>query len=142
MTQSQKLTKSANQARIKKEKELFLEQLKRTPVIQVVAEKLEIARSTFYNWKKDDVEFAKNVEEAVGEGIYLVNDLAESQLISSVKEKDMRAISMWLKANHPRYGNKLEVLAKVEQEEQLTAEDEALLKKALLMALPQEKNDK
>ena len=134
MKKLSKSTKGANQARIKKEKDLFLEQLKRTPVVQVVAEKLGIGRSTFYNWKKGDEEFTKKVEEAIIDGIFLVNDLAESQLISSVKDKDMRAISMWLKANHPRYGNKLEISTAVKDDGSLTPEQEAVVRKALSMA--------
>ena len=38
MKKLKKSTKGANQARIKKEKEIFLEQLKRTPVVQVVVD--------------------------------------------------------------------------------------------------------
>lgn len=118
-----------------KTKELLLEQLKKTPIIQIACEKSGIGRATFYRWKKDDEEFALKADEAITEGSSLVNDIAESQLMSAIKDKNMTAIIFWLKHHHPAYTTKVEVMTNVKQiDEKLTPEQQELVKKALEMA--------
>ena len=51
-----------------KNKDLFIEQLKKTPVVQIACEKLAISRASFYRWKVYDPAFAKAVDEAALEG--------------------------------------------------------------------------
>ena len=41
----------------KKDKELILEQLRKTPIVQVACEKTGIARATYYRWRKKDKRF-------------------------------------------------------------------------------------
>ena len=94
------MTKKIDQ---KKAKELLIEHLRKTPIIQIAADKAEISRMTFYRWKKDDQEFSKSVDEAMQEGCLLVNDLAESQLISAIKDRNLQAVSYWLRFHHPSY---------------------------------------
>ena len=77
-------------------KEALLEQLRKTPIIQIACEKLNISRMSFYRWKQEDTEFAKKIEEALLDGQLLVNDLAESQLISAIKDRNMHAVMAWL----------------------------------------------
>ncbi len=127
-----------------KQKELVVEQLKKTPIVQVMCEKLGIGRSTFYRWRKDDPEFAKACDEALEDGCQLVNDLAESQLLSAIKDKNMTAIVFWLRTHHDKYRNKLEVNAKFQAvNESLNPEEEEMLRQALAMArsLPQSEQD-
>ena len=81
--------------RIKKEKELILEQLKRTPIVQVACEKTGIGRSTYYRWKKEDNKFAELADAAILEGSLFVNDMAESQLLSAIRDKNLTAIIFW-----------------------------------------------
>nr|MCW1949660.1 hypothetical protein [Candidatus Shapirobacteria bacterium] len=45
-------------------------------------------------------------EKAVRKGTLLVNDLAESQLISAIKDKNITAIIFWLKNNNPKYSER------------------------------------
>ena len=115
-----------------KNKQLLIEQLKKTPIIQIACEKINIGRATFYRWKKDDENFSTQVDEALLDGNELVNDMAESQLISSIKDKNFQAIAYWLKHNHPNYSNKLELSGKIStQTEKLTPEQEEIVKLAL-----------
>jgi len=40
-------------------KKLLIEQLKKTPIVQMACEKTGVARSTYYRWKKQNKTFAK-----------------------------------------------------------------------------------
>lgn len=126
-----------------KTKDLFLEQLKKTPIVQIACEKLGISRASFYRWRQEDKEFAKASDEAIFEGYLLVNDLAESQLISAVKDRHMGAVMYWLKHHHGSYRDRLEVMAKVQTQEELTEEQAAIVKDALRLAslIPEDESE-
>lgn len=115
-------------------KEALLEQLKKTPIIQIACEKLNISRMSFYRWKQEDKEFAKKIDEALLDGQLLVNDLAESQLISAVKDRNMHAIMAWLKHHHPAYKTRIELEGRVNVIEELSPEQKELVRKALELA--------
>lgn len=128
-----------------KTKELIIEQLRKTPVVQVACEKTGIGRTTFYRWKSEDQDFATKADEALAEGSSLVNDIAESQLMSAIKDKNLTAITYWLNHHHPAYATRVEVTARLKADnEVLTPEQEALVTKALKLAalLPEEKVEK
>jgi len=132
-----------------KEKQLLLDLLRKTPILQSCCEKLNINRATVYRWKLKDKKFAKQVEEALIEGNSLVNDFCENQLLSAIKEGNLQAISLWLRTHNSTYSNKVEVTAKIKNDdEQLSPEQEKLITKALEMVkdLPVlnegDKNDK
>lgn len=59
-----------------------------------------------------------------------MNDLAESQLLKSVRDGNMTAIIFWLKSRHVSYGNKLEIVENTEKEE-LTKEQKATIRRVL-----------
>lgn len=118
------------QDRTQQNRQLMLKQLKKTPVVQIACEKTGIARSTFYRWKEEDKEFAKEADQALAEGVALVNDMAESQLLSAIRDRNISSIFYWLNHRHPAYSNKLEITAKV-KDETLSPEQEELIKKAL-----------
>jgi ACT domain-containing protein len=116
-------------------KELIIEQLKKIPINQIACEKTGLPRSTFYKWKIKDKKFSDDVDKAIYEGKYLINDLAESQLLNAIKDRNMTAILFWLKSHHKDYGTKVEITGKLKTEnESLTPEQEELLKKALELA--------
>lgn len=136
-----KSEKSISRIRMAKEKLEFIEQIKKTPIIQVVCEKLGVGRATFYRWKSEDKEFAKQVDEAFYHGKLLINDLAESQLISSVKDKSMYAITYWLRHHHPEYSNTMTVKHAFDSDE-LNDEQKEIIRKALsLSSEVEEKHD-
>lgn len=118
----------------KNEKQLLIEQLKKTPVVQVACEKIGIGRATFYRWKNDDEKFSAAVNEAISDGNGLVNDMAESQLMSAIRDKNLTAIIFWLRNHHPLYATRVEVTAKLKHDEELTQEQEELVMKALKLA--------
>jgi len=89
-----------------KSKELFLEQLKQTPIVEVACQKTGMARATYYHLRKTDPKFAEVADLALAEGKMLINDLGESQLISGMKAGNMTAIIFWLKNNHLNYKQK------------------------------------
>jgi len=132
------------QNRQQKEKTLLLAQLKKTPIVQVACEKVGIARATYYRWRKDDEEFARDADIAIADGSSLINDMAESQLLGAIRDKNLTAIIFWLKHHHPNYTTKVEVTARLKADnETLTPEQEALVTKALKLAalLPNEENE-
>ena len=116
-----------------KVKESLLEQLRKTPIIQIASEKSGVSRATFYRWKKEDKEFSKKADEALQDGSLLVNDMAESQLMSAIRDKNMTAIIFWLRNHHPAYATKVEVTGQLKHEYKLTEEEEELITKALSM---------
>src|SRR3989344_7412690 len=115
-------------------KETILEQLRKTPIIQIACEKLNISRMSFYRWKKEDEEFARKVGEALLDGQLLVNDLAESQLISAIKDRNMSAVMSWLKHHHTSYKTKVQIEGTVNTIQELSDEQKELIRKALDLA--------
>ena len=115
-----------------KQKQLLLEQLRKTPIVEIACEKAGISRATYYRWRKENSDFTKTADEAIIDGESFINDMSESQVISLIKEKNWPAISFWLKHHHPKYANKIEVEANIKQlDEKLTPEQEAIVRKAL-----------
>ncbi len=126
---------SAVKKRQEKEKELILEQLKQTPIIQIACQKINLGRATFYRWKNEDTNFAEAVNKALDEGNLFINDLSESQLIGLIKDGNLSAINLWLKTHHRKYATRVEVMAKVQHENQeLTPEQKIIVDKALNLA--------
>lgn len=114
-------------------KNLLLEQLRKTPIVEAACQKAGISRMTFYRWKQDDPEFRKLADEAVNDGQLLVNDVAEGQLINAVRDRNLSAITYWLRHHHPSYANTLQVKHGI-QDESLTPEQEELVRNALRLA--------
>ena len=124
-------------ARIHEEKQKFLDILEKTPVIQVACERSGVSKATFYRWKEADAEFAEKAQAALTEGNSLVSDIAISQLISAIKDKNLGAIKFWLQNHHVDYANKLQLSGVIEHEFTLSPEQEAFVRRGLeLVALP------
>ena len=113
-------------------KELVIKKLGQMPIVQVACSKTGISRASYYRWRKKDKEFRKQTDKAIYKGILFINDMAESQLISSIKDKHMTGIIFWLKNRHFAYTDKIQVNANIRnKEEKLTSEQEKLIKKAM-----------
>ncbi len=117
-----------------KKKELLLGYIKKTPIVQLACERADVSRATFYRWKKDDKEFATAIDEALAAGSSLVNDLAESKLISAIQNQNLSAIVFWLKHHHPAYATKVQLDISRTIPEELTPEQAAVVQKALQLA--------
>jgi len=116
-------------------KRQLLEIVKKTPIVQIACEKAGIGRATYYRWRKDDPKFAQDADMALEDGNKLINDMAESQLISAIRDKNMTSIIYWLNHHHPAYATKMEIVAKLKSNsEQLTPEQETIVFKALKLA--------
>jgi len=115
-------------------KKKLLKQLRTTPIVQVACEKTDVSRATYYRWRSEDKDFAVEADKALIDGSLLINDLAESQLISAIRDKNIHAIRMWLQNHHPAYANKLEINANIKEEFELSPEQEQLVKEALELA--------
>ncbi len=123
-------------------KDSFLEQLRKIPIVQVAAEKTSISRNTVYRWRKEDKKFLEEMELALDEGEAFVNDMSENQLLSLIQEKEFRAISFWLKHRSPKFKDKVEATIKIENRNvPLTPEQEELLAKGMILAMPQNNHD-
>lgn len=115
-------------------KKLFLENLKKVPIIQVACEKAGVSRATVYRWRDKDKKFRKALAEALSEGEALVNDMSESQLISLIKEKSFPAVRFWLNHRHEKFKERVEVTTKTEDQEKLSSEQQKIVKEALKLA--------
>ncbi len=122
-------------------KKIFLENLKRVPIIQVACEKSAVSRATVYRWRDKDKKFKKSLEEALSEGEALVNDMGESQLITLIREKNFPAIRFWLNHRHEKFKERVEVTAKIEKQENLTPEQEEVVREALRLAAINDNGD-
>jgi predicted DNA binding protein len=128
--------------RITENRKAILEQLRKLPIIQVACQKTGIARATYYRWRNDDKDFAKEADEAIMEGIEIVNDLSESQLITAIKDQNLSAIRFWLQNRHKAYANKVEVLERgISDNQDLTDEQRKIVEKALRLASASPKKD-
>jgi len=134
MDNENKLTYPAVVERQAKQKELVIEQLKKTPIIQIVCEKVGVSRATFYRWKQDDLAFADAIDRAIFMGVELINDMAESQLLAAIRDQNMTAIIFWLKHRHRGYGTRVELDANLKIERKLSPEEQVAVRKALSLA--------
>ncbi len=113
---------------------IFLSELEKVPIVQVGCEKTNLSRNTIYRWRKEDPDFAKKMDEAIFRGEALINDMGETQLLNLIKEKSWPALSFWLRHRNPKFKDRVEVTTKIEKDESLTPEQEALVREALRLS--------
>lgn len=127
--------KASVEARKAQEQALLLEQFRKLPVVSIACEKTGIGRASYYRWRQEDSAFAAAADEALVDGTNLVSDMAESQLLSQIRDGNLGAVMYWLKHRNPHYNNKLEVTARLKHEDDnLTPEQEAAITEALRLA--------
>ena len=124
--QSYRLTRE----RIRKQKALFLEHLKKTPLVEVVCLKVGISRATVYRWRKEDKKFDTAFAEAMYLGTDVTNDVVESALLQGAQRGNPALIKFYLQHRHPaynvnaaRYKKKLEDTSGIVEEDTLSPED-------------------
>ncbi len=111
----------------------FLDQLRKIPIVQVACEKSNLSRNTIYRWRKEDPQFAKDMDDAFDEGEAFVNDMSESQLLNLIKEKNFPAVRYWLSHRNPRFRERIEITT-TKPTEALTPEQEEVVREALQLA--------
>lgn len=118
-----------------KYKKMVLEKLRKMPIVQIACSQSGISRATYYRWITEDKDFQRNTNKAMQDGELFINDMSESQIISLIKDKNWSAISFWLRNHHPKYADKLKIEADIKNiDEELTPEQEKIVKKALKLA--------
>lgn len=126
------------------QKKAVLEQLSKLPIIQVACQKSGVSRATYYRWRNEDKKFSTNADEAITEGVLMINDLSESQLITAIRNNNFSAVRFWLQNRHKAYANKVEVTERGNSVNQnLSDEQKKIVKEALRLAsLGSKKYDK
>jgi hypothetical protein len=93
-----------------KNKELLVKYFSEMPIVTISCKKANISRGTYYKWYHEDSEFAQQVDKARLNGVSLINDLAESTVVSLIKdERNLGACAFWLKHNCETYSPKIEI---------------------------------
>lgn len=111
----------------------FFTELAKVPIVQVACEKTGVSRNSVYRWRKEDKVFLKKMDTALAEGVALVSDMSETQLLTLIKEKSFPALSFWLRHRNDNYKNKLEITTK-EEDEQLSPSQAKAVREALKLA--------
>lgn len=81
----------------------LVEEIEKTPLIQIACDKIGISRNTFYRWMKEDKGFLARVNEAMSLGTGLVSDVALSNVLEGIKRKDAMYTKYWLSHKHPDF---------------------------------------
>jgi len=81
----------------------FLKELELVPIIGVACQRTGIARATYYRWLEVNPDFKDQTETVLERGSDVVNDMAESKLISDIKDGKPAAYKYWLSNRHPKY---------------------------------------
>ena len=115
-------------------REKLLAELRKTPIVQVACRRADVSTSTYYRWREEDESFAEAADKALLEGTRLVNDMAESQLLTAIRDQNMTAIIFWLKHHHNNYSTRVEITAKHKLDDQLTPEQQAIVTEALRLS--------
>ncbi|MFA6486044.1 MAG: phBC6A51 family helix-turn-helix protein [Candidatus Magasanikbacteria bacterium] len=124
-------------------KQLFLDQLKKTPVIQLVCEKINVSRASYYRWRDQDPEFIKESDAALIEGRAVMSDIAETQLLNAIHSQNLSAILFYLKTHSEVYSPKLQLSGKLEiKDKPIPPEQMAIIRKAVELSGIKFNNDK
>jgi len=116
-------------------KDLLLQQLEKTPLVQSACQKTGISRATYYVWRKDDPDFKVQADANIRKARWLINDLAESKLMEHIRDSKPWAIRFWLTHNHAVYMRRIPVqLPQTYLEAASQTVDKSLLQQALTMA--------
>lgn len=120
----------------------LLDEFRLNPVIQVAVKKVGTSRSTYYRLRRDP-KYAEAADKAISEGVKMISDMAESQLIAAIRDRNMTSIIFWLKNRHPAYRDRVELEGKLNlQAEIITPEQEALILKALKFGFGKDNDEK
>lgn len=114
-------------------KKRLINAFKEMPIVQVACKKAGVSRATYYRWRIEDKVFLRESEDALNQGYELINDMSESQLVTLIKEKKLPAITHWLKYHHSRYGTKARSYTPITPIENLTPEEDSILREALAL---------
>ena len=117
-----------------KQKQALLDNLRKLPIVHSACQKSGVSRATYYRWRSESKRFATEADEAIQEGVEIINDMSEHKLIAAIKDQNFSAIRFWLQNRHKAYANKVEVVERGISDKELTAEQKKVVKEALRLA--------
>lgn len=86
-----------------RKKKRMLSALEDMRITTHACKKAGVSTSTFYRWRKEDTVFDEACNEAIEVGTNLINDMAESVLVSKIRQSDSRASIYWLEHHRDTY---------------------------------------
>lgn len=113
--------------RIQTQKRVFLESVAKMGIVEIACQKTGISRATFNRWKADDIEFRRQVMDAMSKGSEIMDDIVESKFLQLIQQGEIQAILFYLKFRHPKYsarGAIQKMLMDQVDDESLVTEDE------------------
>jgi ACT domain-containing protein len=117
------------------DKRIMIGKLEKMPIVEIACKQTGLSRATYYRWRRDDEIFSDDCDEAIEHSSAMINDMAESQLIQSIKDKNMTAIVFWLKHHHKNYETRVNVQGVIKhQADVLTDEQSEIVERALKLA--------
>lgn len=129
------MTEKSLQIRTQEKQKQIVDQLSKTPIVEVACQRADIGRNSYYRWRRQSNKFADACDKAIVEGCAFINDLAESQLLTAMKNNNLTAVMYWLNHRHDTYKNKLEVSGNIEvKKDKLTKDQEQNIMRALKLA--------
>ena len=84
-------------------KKRMLSALEDMRIVTHACKKAGVSTSTLYRWRKEDIAFDEACTEASEVGTNLINDMAESVLVSKIRKSDFRASVYWLEHHRDEY---------------------------------------
>lgn len=87
----------------KKQKELFISILQKTPIILAACNGSKVSRASVYRWMNDDLEFKSLVDETIKLGLEDQCDIIERELFKKSRDGHFASIKYFLSKNHPKY---------------------------------------
>ena len=90
-------------SRQEKQKTSFVTSLEKYPIVKVACDKSGVSKATYYRWRDEDESFRDKADQAILHGEEFLNDMAEHQMITLIKDKHFPAIRFWLERRHPMF---------------------------------------
>lgn len=85
------------------DKKRLLLALEKTAIIEQACRTVNVPRSNYYRWRKEDPLFREKTDEAIEQSIGIITDLAVSMLIELIKTGHYSAIVFWLTRRDKAY---------------------------------------
>ncbi len=91
----------------KRDKQKFLEALRKMPIIEAACKQVGVPRATVYRWRREDVFFARDWNRAIEESYTVVTDIAMTQLVKQIQAGSLSAVVFALRHLHPKFRPKI-----------------------------------
>lgn len=93
-------------------KEKILQSLRETGIVSIACNQAGISRNTFYRWIKEDYDFSNEINFAIDEGNYHIDDLARSKVFELIKNGYWPAVKYRLERAKSFESQKFDIIFK------------------------------